>query len=62
LVIKLEKFKVTRLQVRRRILKMNKRLEKEFGERVVEKRGWRWALIGFIFDTWGATEKDRSQQ
>jgi len=59
LAIKLEKFKVTRHQVSRRILRMNKRLEMEFGERVVEKRGWHWALTGFAFDTWGANEKDR---
>jgi hypothetical protein len=40
LAVKLEKFKVTRHQISRRILKMNKPLEKEFGECVVEKRGW----------------------
>ena len=59
LAVKLEKFKVTRHQVSRRILKMNKRLEKKFGEGVVEKRGWHWALTGFAFDSWGADKKDR---
>ena len=59
LAVKLEKFKVTRQQVSRRILRMNKRLEKEFGECVVEKRGWHWAFTGFGFDTWGGSEKDR---
>jgi len=59
LAVKLEEFKVTRHQVSRRILRMNKRLEKEFGEHVVEKRGWHWALTSFAFDTWGSTEKDR---
>ena len=44
LAIKLERFKVTRHQVSRRILRMNKRLEKEFGEQIVEQRGWHWAL------------------
>ena len=33
---------------------MNKRLEKEFGERA-EKRGWHWAFTGFALDTWGGS-------
>ena len=37
---------------------MNKQLEKEFGERVVEKRGWHWALTSFAVDVWGAAEKE----
>lgn len=37
LSVKLEKFKVTSHQVSGRILKMNKRLEKEFGERALWK-------------------------
>lgn len=45
---KLERFNVTRHQVSRRILRMNKRLEKEFGERIVEKRGWHWALTSCL--------------
>jgi len=57
LAIKLEQFKVTRHHVSRRILRMNKRLEKEFGEQIVEQRGWHWALTGFAVDAWGATEK-----
>ena len=44
LAAKLERFKVTRHQVSRRILRMNKRVEKEFGEHVAEKRGWRIGL------------------
>jgi hypothetical protein len=32
---------------------MNKRLEKELGERVAEKRGWHWALTSFAFEVWG---------
>jgi hypothetical protein len=35
------RFKVTRHNMSRRVLRMNKRLEKEFGERVAEKRGMR---------------------
>ncbi len=50
-------FKITRHQISRRILRMNKRLEKEFGENVAEKRGWHWALTGFIMEIWGETER-----
>ncbi len=38
LVLKLERFGIARHQVSRRIVRMNKRLEKEFGECAVEKR------------------------
>ena len=57
LALKLERFKVTRHQISRRILRMNKRLEKEFGEHVAEQRGWHWALTSFALNTWGETEK-----
>jgi hypothetical protein len=60
LAVKLEKFKVTRHQVSRRIIRMNKRLEKEFGECVVEKRGWHWALTSFALEIWGSGEKEGS--
>ena len=56
LVTKLERFKVTRNQISRRLLRMNKRLEKEFGEHVAEKRGWCWALTSFAAEVWGETE------
>jgi hypothetical protein len=52
---KLERFKIARHQVSRRILKMNKRLEKEFGECAAEKRGWHWAMTSFAVDVWGET-------
>jgi len=55
LVLKLEHFKVARHQVSRRIVRMNKRLEKEFGEHAAEKRGWHWALTSFAMDNWGET-------
>jgi hypothetical protein len=60
LAIKLEQFKVTRHQVSRRILRMNKRLEKEFGEPIAEQRGWHWALTKFAFESWEDSRKDRS--
>ena len=55
---KLERFKVTRHQISRRILRMNKRLEKEVGERVAEKRGWHWALTSFTFEAWHGNEEN----
>jgi len=55
--VKLERFKVTRHQISRRILRMNKRLEKEFGEKAAEKRGWHWALTSFVVEVWGEAEK-----
>ena len=54
---RLERFKITRHQTSRRILRMNKRLEKEFGERIAEKRGWHWALTSFVVEVWGETEQ-----
>jgi hypothetical protein len=59
LAAKLERFKIQRFQVSRRMLRMNKRLEKEFGEHVGEQRGWHWALTSFAVDVWGRTEKDQ---
>ena len=56
LAIKLERFRVSRHQISRRIVRMNKRLEKEVGERLMEKRGWRWALTSFAVDVWGESE------
>jgi len=36
---------------------MNKRLEKEIGQRIAEKRGWKWALTSFAYEVWGKIEK-----
>jgi MarR-like DNA-binding transcriptional regulator SgrR of sgrS sRNA len=55
---RLEQFKVTRHQISRRIIRMNKRLKKEFGENIAEKRGWHWALTSFVMEAWGQTEDD----
>jgi hypothetical protein len=57
LAFKLEKFKITRHQISRKIRRMNRRLEKEFGEIVAEKRGWHWALTSFAFESWGEQEE-----
>jgi hypothetical protein len=58
LAIKLEQFKVTRHQVSRRILRMNKHLEKEFGEQLVDQRGWHWALTSFAVESWSKADKN----
>ena len=57
LAAKLARFKVQRFQISRRILRMNKRLQIEFGAEVAEQRGWHWALTSFAFETWGGNEK-----
>ncbi len=43
--------------VSRRIQRMNKRMEFETGERVFEKRGWRWALTLFALDVYGDVDR-----
>ncbi len=58
LAVKLERFKIVRHQVTRRIERMNKRLEKEFGEYVAEKRGWHWALTSFAVEIWGKSKRE----
>jgi hypothetical protein len=57
---KLARFKVTRHQISRKILRMNKRLEKELGKHVAEKRGWHWALTSFAMEAWGESELGQS--
>ena len=57
LQVKLERFGVTRHQISRRILRMNKRLEKELGEHIAEKRGWHWALTNLALEIWGQSEE-----
>lgn len=42
LAAKLEQFRVKRFQVSRRILRMNKRIQEDLGERIAEKIGWHW--------------------
>jgi hypothetical protein len=53
LATRLEDYSVKRHQVSRRIVRMNKRLQKEIGETLVEQRGWHWALTGFALEIWG---------
>ena len=58
LAARLEAFRVTRHQISRRIIRMNKQLEKEFGEKAAEKRGWRWALTNFVSENWNESDND----
>jgi hypothetical protein len=37
---------------------MNRRLEREIGQRVAEKRGHHWALTGFACEVWGGQAED----
>jgi hypothetical protein len=53
---KLAEYKIKRHHVSRRLLRMNKRLEKELGQKIVEKRGWKWALTSFAYEIWGESE------
>jgi hypothetical protein len=56
LTSRLHRYGVRRHQVTRRILRMNKRLEKEIGQTVAERRGWKWALTRFAVEVWGEDE------
>jgi hypothetical protein len=58
LAAKLSRFKIVRHQVSRRITRMNKRLQKEFGECVAEQRGWHWALTSFAAEAWGKSKSE----
>ena len=60
LAARLVRFGVSRHQISRRLLRMNKRLEKEMGRHVAEKRGWRWALTSFAVEVWGEAENKPS--
>jgi len=55
LATRLARFSVSRHQISRRLLRINKRLKKEMGEHVAEKRGWCWALTSFAAEVWGET-------
>jgi hypothetical protein len=59
LAAKLERFKIMCHQVGRRILRSNKRLEKEFAECVAEQRGWHWMLAKFAFESLVESEKNK---
>jgi hypothetical protein len=58
LASKLAEFKVARLQVSRRIIRMNKRLVKELGSPVAEQRGWHWAMTGFAVEAFRESSRE----
>lgn len=58
IAVRLERFKITRHHVSRRLRRMNKRLQKQIKEAVAEQRGWHWALTSFALEAYGATEED----
>lgn len=49
---RLVKYKVSRWHVSRRLVRMNKRLKKEVGQIVAERRGWKWAATSFMNENW----------
>jgi|SRR5271157_2276103 len=55
---RLSSFGLKKHQVHRRIVRMNKRLEKEVGEQVAEQRGWHWALSSFAVEAYGETQTE----
>jgi hypothetical protein len=56
--IKLARFNLNRHHVRRRLLRMNRRLQKKIKKSVVEQRGWHWALTSFALEAYGANLAD----
>jgi hypothetical protein len=54
----LSEYKLAYWNVSRRIVRMNKRLEHETGERLFEKRGHKWALTSFAFEVFGTSENE----
>lgn len=61
-VNKIGAFGLKYYDVSRRIVRMNKRLHFETGKVLFEKRGHRWALTRFAFDTYGETDVDSGQE
>jgi len=51
---KLSRYQIDRWRVTRRIQRMNKRLRKELGQSVAEKRGHKRAMTSFMHETWGS--------
>ncbi len=54
----LARFRVSRFQVTRRILQMNKKLNAKLNESVVERVGWHFSLTAFARESWGISEAE----
>ena len=52
LASELSEYGLKRWDVTRRIQRMNKKLTKELGQKVAEKRGHQWAPTNFMIDAW----------
>jgi hypothetical protein len=50
---RLPQYRLNRYNVLRRIKTMNRKVEKEIGQHVAEKRGHHWALTSFAVEVWG---------
>jgi hypothetical protein len=50
-------YRMKHYHVTRKIQRMNKRIGHETGEKLFEKRGWKWALTLFAFESYGDVEK-----
>ncbi len=48
----LSEYGLKRWDVTRRIQRMNKKLAKELGQKIAEKRGHQWAPTSFLIDIW----------
>lgn len=55
----LSMFKLKPWDITRRTQRMNKRLEKELGKRVAEKRGHKWTMTSFAQKIWGAERHEK---
>jgi len=53
IALELAEYGLKRWDVTRRIQRMNKKLTKELGQKVAEKRGHQWAPTSFLMDIWG---------
>ena len=59
---RLATYGLSRFMVTYRIQRMNKRLKKELDQLVAEKRGWRWALTQTVYEIWGETKEEISEE
>jgi len=54
----LSEYKLNPWNVTQRIRRMNKSLDHNIAKHIAEKRGLRWALVGWAYDNWGATKEE----
>ena len=51
-------YALKRYDIARRLVRLNKKLHFETGKLLFEKRGHKWALTGFAYQSWGSSEKE----